>query len=151
MDDLGRLAALAPQWLDLLARSAANEAMLSPTWLLTWWRVYGQGRATTWTIKFPMDRSPQQGRATLRVALAGADGPGGLAVAVNGRDVGTIRTIPTNALRYNTNKGVWQELTLKLDAALMKQGRNEIQLTVPAGDVTTGVVYDYLRLELKED
>jgi hypothetical protein len=26
-----------------------------------------------------------------------------------------------------------------------------MQLTVPAGDVTTGVVYDYLRLELNED
>ena len=26
-----------------------------------------------------------------------------------------------------------------------------VQVTVPAGDVTTGVVYDYLRLELKED
>jgi rhamnogalacturonan endolyase len=33
----------------------------------------------------------------------------------------------------------------------MKQGENEMQLTVPAGDVTTGVVYDYLRLELNED
>ena len=31
---------------------------------------------------------------------------------------------------------------------LLKAGENEIQLTVPAGDLTTGVVYDYLRLEL---
>ena len=40
---------------------------------------------------------------------------------------------------------------LVIDAALLKRGGNELQLTVPAGDVTTGVVYDYLRLELKED
>jgi len=114
------------------------------------WRVYGRGRATTWTIKFDMDRAPK-GQAALRVALAGADGNGGLAITVNGQTSGTLRPMASNALRYNTNKGVWQELTLKFDAGLLKQGRNEMQLTVPAGEVTTGVVYDYLRLELKED
>ncbi|HEX5272650.1 MAG TPA: polysaccharide lyase family protein, partial [Gemmataceae bacterium] len=76
---------------------------------------------------------------------------GGLAIAVNGQAAGTLWPVPTNALRYNTNKSVWQELTLKFDAALLKQGNNEVRLTVPAGEVTTGVVYDYLRLELKED
>jgi rhamnogalacturonan endolyase len=46
---------------------------------------------------------------------------------------------------------VWQELTQKFDAAMLKKGTNEMTLTVPAGDVTTGVVYDSLRLELKEE
>jgi rhamnogalacturonan endolyase len=114
------------------------------------WRTIGRGRATTWTIKFNMDK-PSHGQAALRVALAGADGNGGLAVAVNGQDAGTIQTTPTNALRYNTNKSVWQEHTLKFDAALLKAGENEMQLTVPAGELTSGVVYDYLRLELNED
>ena len=97
-----------------------------------------------------MDKTPK-GQAALRVALAGADGFGGLAVAVNGQNAGTIQPRSTNALRYNTNKSVWQEQILTFDAALLKQGENEMQLTVPAGDVTTGVVYDYLRLELNED
>ena len=114
------------------------------------WRIYGRGRATTWTIKFNMDQA-SQGQATLRVALAGADGNGGLAVAVNGQDVGTIRTIATNALRYNTDKSVWHEYTQAFDAALLKPGENEMQLTVPAGELTSGVVYDYLRLELDEN
>ena len=121
------------------------------------WRIYGQGRATTWTIKFTMDKAAQ-GQAALRVALAGSDGggsgpanPGGLAVAVNSKSVGAIRTIATNALRYNTNTGVWREYTLTFDAALLKPGENEMQLTVPAGDLTTGVIYDYLRLELDEN
>ena len=114
------------------------------------WRSIGQGRATTWTIKFNMDKTPR-GQAALRVALAGADGAGGLAVAVNGQSAGTIRPTPTNALRYNTDKGVWQERVLTFDATLLKQGENEMQLTVPAGEVTSGVVYDYLRLELDED
>ena len=111
------------------------------------WRTIGRGRATTWTIKFNMDKA-SQGTATLRLALAGADGNGGLAVAVNGQNVGTIHPTATNALRYNTDTGVWQERDLAFDAALLKPGENEMQLTVPAGDLTSGVVYDYLRLEL---
>jgi rhamnogalacturonan endolyase len=114
------------------------------------WRVYGHGRANTWTIKFAFDRTGK-GRAALRVALAGADGAGGLAVAVNGTSVGTIRTVATNALRYNTNKGIWREYVQNFDGALLKSGENEIALTVPAGEITTGVVYDYLRLELDEN
>jgi CelD/BcsL family acetyltransferase involved in cellulose biosynthesis len=31
-------------WLDLLARSSANEPVLSPQWLETWWQVFGEGR-----------------------------------------------------------------------------------------------------------
>jgi rhamnogalacturonan endolyase len=113
------------------------------------WRTIGQGRATTWTIKFNMDK-PSQGQAALRVALAGADGGGGLAVSVNGQSVGAIYPTSTNALRYNTNKSVWQERSLMFDATLLKPGENQMQLTVPAGQLTSGVVYDYLRLELDE-
>jgi rhamnogalacturonan endolyase len=40
---------------------------------------------------------------------------------------------------------------LGFDASLLKQGENTMTLTVPAGDLDTGVVYDYLRLELNED
>jgi rhamnogalacturonan endolyase len=111
------------------------------------WRVYGDGRATTWTIKFDMNNL-SQGLATLRIALAGADGAGGLAATVNGTSVGTIYPVQTNALRYNTDKGIWREYAYPFDAALLKPGENQIQLTVPAGPVTSGVVYDYLRLEL---
>ncbi len=114
------------------------------------WRTIGRGKETTWTIKFNMDTA-SHGQAALRVALAGADGFGGLAVGVNGQNVGTIRTISTNALRYNTNKSVWQEETQTFDASLLKAGENEMTLTVPAGDLTSGVVWDYLRLELDEN
>jgi rhamnogalacturonan endolyase len=114
------------------------------------WNIYGHGRATTWTIKFNMDNAPK-GQAALRVALAGADGNGGLEVAVNGHAVGTIRPIATNALRYNTDKSVWYEYTQTFDAGLLKQGENQMQLTVPAGELTSGVVYDYPRLEINED
>jgi rhamnogalacturonan endolyase len=112
------------------------------------WEVYGRGRATTWTIKFNMVKA-SKGQATLRVALSGSDGAG-FAGGLNGKDVGTIRTRGTNALRYNTNKSVWYEYSQPFDASLMKPGENVMTLTVPAGEVTSGVVYDYLRLELDE-
>jgi rhamnogalacturonan endolyase len=140
-------------WLNPAAKDPANQRF---GWVKAgtpdedMWRTIGRGRATTWTIKFKMAKT-SKGRATLRVALAGADGGGGLAVAVNGQSVGTIRTIATNALRYNTDKGVWREYTQTFDAALLKPGENEMQLTVPAGELTSGVVYDYLRLELDEN
>jgi len=121
------------------------------------WSEWGRGRATTWTVKFNMAKA-SQGSAVLRVALAGADGgngntpsaPGSLKIGVNGQEVGTIHPVATNALRYNTDKGVWYQYTQKFDAALLKAGENSMTFTVPAGDVTTGVVWDYLRLELND-
>jgi rhamnogalacturonan endolyase len=123
------------------------------------WNQWGMGRATTWTIKFNMEK-PEHGQAALRIALAGSDSTMGLAnpgafgkfdVGVNGQTVGTITTISTNGIRYNTNKGVWRQYTQAFDASLLKQGENSIEITVPAGEVTSGVIYDYLRLELNED
>jgi len=169
------------------------------------WPQWGQGRATTWTVKFTMPK-PSQGAAVLRVSLAGADGggnralggggnpvfggggnrapgaggqpgggangggpagangragggqsayvgadtQGGLIIGVNGQTVGTLHPVATNALRYNSNKGVWYQYVQKFDAALLKPGENEMTFTVPAGDVTTGVIWDYVRLELND-
>ena len=139
-------------WLNPDAKDPANQRF---GWVKTgtpgedMWRTIGRGRATTWTIKFDMDRSVQ-GKATLRIALGGADGGGGLAIGVNGKAVGTIHPVSTNALRYNTDRGVWHEYAQPFDATLLKAGENEMTLTVPAGELTTGVCYDYLRLELDE-
>jgi CelD/BcsL family acetyltransferase involved in cellulose biosynthesis len=41
VSDPAQLDALRPAWLDLLQRSSANEAMLTPMWLVPWWRVFG--------------------------------------------------------------------------------------------------------------
>jgi rhamnogalacturonan endolyase len=113
------------------------------------WAVYGQGKATTWMVKFGMEKGAS-GQAFLRVALCGADGNGGLTIGVNGKEAGKIQPVATNALRYNTDQGVWHEYTLPFDAGMLKAGENEMTFTVPAGDVTSGVVWDYLRLEVAE-
>ena len=122
------------------------------------WRIWGRGRETVWKIKFNLNQ-PGQGYAAFRVATAGVNGISQLAVTVNGQSAGAIggggpdnaRLITTNTIRYNSDQGLWQARTLKFDAALLKPGENEMTLTVPAGDLQSGVVWDYLRLELNRD
>jgi rhamnogalacturonan endolyase len=106
-----------------------------------------------------MDKAVQ-GQAALRVALAGVNAISQLAVTVNGQNAGAIgdgknpdnaRLITTNTIRYNSDKGLWQERTLRFDAASLKPGENEMTFTVPGGDLQSGVVWDYLRLELDEN
>jgi rhamnogalacturonan endolyase len=121
------------------------------------WKVYGRGSETVWTIKFTLPKQ-EQGEAFLRVGLAGVNGlRNGLPVAVNGQSAGAIgdasnpdnaRLINTDAIRYNTDKGLWQQRTLKFPASMLKPGENTMSFTVPAGEVSSGVVWDYLRLEL---
>jgi CelD/BcsL family acetyltransferase involved in cellulose biosynthesis len=41
VDDIDQLARWEGPWRDLLARSSTNEPVLSPSWLLPWWRVFG--------------------------------------------------------------------------------------------------------------
>ena len=39
------------------------------------------------------------------------------------------------------------EKDVTFDAALLKPGENTLKLTIPAGGLTSGIIYDYLRLE----
>jgi rhamnogalacturonan endolyase len=124
------------------------------------WDIYGTGRTTVWTIKFNLPKSVH-GEGYLRVALAGVNGlRDGLAVGLNGQSIGAIGDgrspdnaplITTNSIRYNADKGLNQQRTLKFDAALLRSGENEMTFTVPGGDLQSGVVWDYLRLELDEN
>jgi rhamnogalacturonan endolyase len=144
--------ALSDAWKNPEAKDPLNQRfgwVNNPTGTQDMWRAWGRGRSTTWTVKFDV-KAQSKGVAVLRIALAGADGNGGLSIGVNGQAVGAIHPVATNALRYNTDTGVWYQYAQKFDAALLKPGENSITFTVPAGDVTTGVVWDYLRLELND-
>jgi rhamnogalacturonan endolyase len=139
-------------WKNPAAKDPLNQRfgwVNTPTGQEDMWREWGHGRATTWTVKFNQTKAGK-GDGILRIALAGADGGGGLAIGVNGQEVGTLHPVATNALRYNTDKGVWYQYVQKFDAALLKPGENSVTFTVPAGDVTSGVVWDYVRLELND-
>ena len=66
------------------------------------WPQWGQGRATTWTVKFNMPKA-SQGTAVLRIALAGADGGGNLATRrrwTGPADVGGLTEVALCRLGY---------------------------------------------------
>jgi rhamnogalacturonan endolyase len=107
------------------------------------------GRATPYTIRFALPSAPR-GRAILRVAFCGG-GAREVDVKVNGQAAGTIdRLLVDGAINRHSIQGLWYEREVVFDAALLKGGANVLTLTVPGGAVTSGVIYDYLRLELDE-
>ena len=74
-----------------------------------------------------------------------------IAATLNEQSVGTVTGLAYNAtINRDGIGGYWSERTLGFDASLMKAGENVMKLTIPAGGLTSGVIYDYLRLELDE-
>jgi len=109
----------------------------------------GRGSATTWTVTFMLPSAPH-GRATLRLAICGV-GARSLTAEMNDRYVGTLNNLVYNAvINRDGIGGYWSEHDLGFNAALMRPGKNVLALTVPGGNLTSGIIYDYLRLELDE-
>lgn len=107
------------------------------------------GRATPFTITFNVSDS-LRGRAVLRLAICGG-GAREIEVAVNGQPVGKVDPLLVDgAITRHSIQGLWYECEVAFDASLLKSGTNALTLTVPAGPVNNGVIYDYLRLELDE-
>ncbi|HEX4350447.1 MAG TPA: polysaccharide lyase family protein [Verrucomicrobiae bacterium] len=110
----------------------------------------GRGSATTWTVTFDLPAAPH-GKATLRLAICGV-GTRTLAANLNDQPIGSLSNLVYNAtINRDGIGGYWGEHDIVFDAALMKQGKNVLGLTVPAGGLTSGIIYDYLRLELDEN
>ncbi len=110
----------------------------------------GNGRATTWTIRFSLPKD-LKGRATLRLALAGVSARS-IDVAVNEKPAGAVSGLAYNAtINRDGIQGSWVEKDVTFDAGLLKEGRNQIQLTIPGGGLASGIIYDYLRLEVDEN
>ncbi len=109
----------------------------------------GRGRATTWTISCNRPDAVR-GRATLRLAICGV-GTRSLSATLNNRSIGNVTGLTYNAtINRDGIGGYWTEHDLTFDASLMKVGDNILKLTVPAGSLVDGVIYDYIRLELDE-
>ncbi len=110
----------------------------------------GQERSTTWTVTFNLPAAPH-GKATLRLAICGV-GTRSLAATMNDQSIGNVTGLVYNAtINRDGIGGYWLEHDLVFDAALMHTGENNLKLTIPAGGLTSGVIYDYLRLELDEN
>jgi rhamnogalacturonan endolyase len=109
----------------------------------------GNGRATTWTVTFDLPQAPR-GRATLRLGISGAARIA-IDVSVNDKPAGAVTGLVYNAtINRDGIQGAWVEKDVAFDAALMQKGRNALKLTIPAGGLMNGIIYDYLRLELDE-
>jgi rhamnogalacturonan endolyase len=106
----------------------------------------GMGRATTWTIVFPLEKPPQ-GRVTLRLGLSGV-GTRRIEVTVNDQPAGSVEGLVYNAtINRDGIQGAWVEKDVSFSADLLRAGRNVLRLTIPGGGLMNGVIYDYLRLE----
>ncbi|MBN1972568.1 MAG: hypothetical protein JW787_02945 [Sedimentisphaerales bacterium] len=110
---------------------------------------FARGQAAPRTIVFDMP-ADGKGRATLRLAFCGT-GVRSIAVSVNDESVGQLANLPNDGvLSRHGMHGIWHEQEFTFDASLLKKGTNKLTLTVPAGDPNSGVIYDYLRLEMDE-
>lgn len=109
----------------------------------------GNGRSTTWTINYNLPKAPT-GKAVLRLAICGV-GTKTIDVLVNDKPAGQVTGLNYNAtINRDGIGGYWIERGVVFDAAMMKAGMNTLKLTIPAGGLTNGIIYDYLRLELDE-
>lgn len=109
---------------------------------------FGQGRSTTWSVTYNLHRAPA-GTAILRLAICGV-GARKITVGMNGRQAGTVTDLVYNAtINRDGIAGSWSEHDVAFDASLMRAGTNTLALTIPGGSLTSGIMYDYLRLELK--
>ncbi len=112
--------------------------------------VTSPGRDTPFVISFFLPGAPS-GKATLRLAICGT-GTRVMEVSVNDKPAGQVdRLIGDGTITRHGNHGIWYERELAFDASLMKPGSNILKLTVPAGPVNNGIMYDYVRLELDEN
>ncbi len=108
------------------------------------------GKPTTWTIAFDLAEAPR-GKATLRLAICGSRGRGGVQVSVNDQAVGSTGPLVDSGVMHRDGiRGYWEEKKVSFDAALLKPGTNVIKLTNTGRHWTEGVLYDYLRLEVEE-
>jgi rhamnogalacturonan endolyase len=109
----------------------------------------GRGRATTWTVGFNLPEAPH-GTATLRLAICGVSARE-IAATINDKPMGAVTNLMYNAtIDRDGIGGSWCERDLVFDGTMMKAGENSLKLTVPSGGLTSGIMYDYLRLELNE-
>jgi len=109
------------------------------------------GTATPWTIEFDLPEVPAVENAILRLAISGT-GARVIGVEVNGQTAGDVQLAMPDSTFSGRNgiQGIWYQRELPFDTSMLKEGSNTLTLTVPAGPVGSGVMYDYLRLELDE-
>jgi rhamnogalacturonan endolyase len=107
------------------------------------------GPDTTWTITFSADK-PLTGTAIFRTGICGVSARHAF-IAVNGTPVGDLAPLVYNAtINRDGIQGSWSEHDVRFPANLLHVGKNDLTIRIPGGNVMSGLIYDYLRLELDE-
>lgn len=109
---------------------------------------YAQCKNGKWTVLFD---SPQTftGQAHLTISAAGVTNSPKLALAVNGRSLGTWSPSPNDASIYRSGvqSGRHHLFTKAFPASYLKQGQNTLTLTMSGIGKNGGIMYDCLKLE----
>lgn len=117
--------------------------------VLPFFGVMGEGRATPYRIIFNYTDTPVIGSTvTVRAAICGTSASK-LEVRINGKHVGDMPLKQTRdgVITRHGSHGIWYETSLSFDGGLLITGENELSLTIPAGSLNSGILYDYIRVE----
>lgn len=109
--------------------------------------VKGVGTASPRHIHFSLDEIPADA-AMLRIAVNGTGEKPLLELSVNGEDLGEIPFgRDDGSMKRHQINGVWKLQEVVVDAGILTVGENTLTLTVPAGSLNRGLIYDAIRLE----
>lgn len=134
------------QWPYLhVPHNTSKDAVVRP-----FFGIAGNGKATPYTIRFMMSDAPSAAaEATLRLAICGTAAQE-LEISVNGEKAGTLplRQTKDGVITRHGSHGIWYETEFRFDGTLLNAGANTLTLTMPSGSLNSGILYDYIRLEL---
>ena len=71
-------------------------------------------------------------------------------MAMTSTEVGRYGRMISSTINRDAVQGNWFERDVSFDASMMRAGENTLTLSIPGGNATNGVEYDYVRLELDE-
>jgi rhamnogalacturonan endolyase len=119
---------------------------------------FAQFAGQTWSIRF--DAAKQKGKATLTLAIAGAQGNASLTVSINGTKIDTLRYANDSSVSRSANQaGRYRLSVLEFDADLLQAGPNTLSLQMGGKAFKSGgvnnrpvgaIMYDCVRLEVNE-
>lgn len=121
--------------------------------VLPFFGIRGEGRATPYRVNFTMSAddfaNASSDKAVLRLAICGTACET-LQFEVNGTPAGSLALTQTRdgVITRHGSHGIWHEEQFAFDSSLLKEGANSLSIIVPAASLNSGVLYDYIRLEL---
>jgi rhamnogalacturonan endolyase len=119
---------------------------------------FAQFPGQPWHIRF--DAVKQKGKATLTLAIAGAQGNASVTLLVNGTKVDTLRFANDSSVSRSANQaGRYRLSVIEFDADLLQAGQNTLTLQMGGKAFQSGgvnnrpsgsIMYDCVRLEVSE-